>query len=575
MPGNKAPLIYAFLILVSLVAFWPVTHADFISIDDNEYITENRHVQNGLTLEGVRWAFATGHAANWHPVTWLSHMLDVQFFGLNPHRHHVINLLFHVANSALLFLALHRMTKALWQSAFVAALFALHPLHVESVAWVAERKDVLSTLFWMLTLCAYYRYAEHRSVRRYLPVLIFLALGLMAKPMLVTLPFVLLLLDYWPLKRLAQSEGMVPDDQRWHLRELLAEKIPLFVLAAISCVVTYLVQQHGGAVGSIERLPLEARIANGFVSYIAYIVKTIWPAKLAFFYPYERLLPAWQVLAAAVLFTALTFAVVAMAKRYKYLPVGWLWYAGTLVPVIGLVQVGYQGRADRYTYIPLIGLFIMVAWLIPEVLSKWRHSRKLLIPLSALILLCCFIVTRTQTMYWQNSFVLFDHALEVTRNNDVAYVARGNAYEALGNYAQAINDYGKALKISPGIASAYNNRGVAYAALGDQEQAIKDYDRATEIDPRYGSAFANRGMAYAVMGYHEKAIEDYNRAIEINPRLAAAYLGRAASYHRLNDEKRAYEDLKNAAALGDKTAQLYLQRTRDPAHDIGSSGGEH
>ena len=493
MPENKKVLIICVLLaLACLLTFWRVNLSDFVSYDDTAYVTENSHIQSGLTLKGIEWAFTTGHASNWHPLTWLSHMLDVQLFGLNPGWHHFINLLFHIANTVLLFLVLHRATKALWQSAFVAALFALHPLHVESVAWVAERKDVLSTFFWMLTMWVYLSYTARPGVVRYLSLLLCFALGLMAKPMLVTLPFVLLLLDYWPLQRLELGkqprETLNPPPQaaqkrkekgrrrpaeaparpavsRWALiRPLLVEKVPLCILVVLSCSVTYMVQKKGGAVGSIENFPLGVRVENAFVSYITYIAKMIWPSNLAVFYPYGSLLP-WQVVWAVSCFIAMTVMAARAAKRFPYLTVGWLWYAGTLIPVIGFVQVGRQALADRYTYVPLIGLFVMAAWGIPELARWWRHRKKVLIVFSALTISCCFIIAWNQVGYWRNSLTLYDHALSVTDDNDVIYYNRGNAYMALGDRERAIRDYDKAIGIDPKLPEPYCNRGNAYMAL--------------------------------------------------------------------------------------------------------------
>ncbi len=403
--------IYLSLTVITLIAFWQVSRCDFINFDDPVYVTENVHVQNGITAGALSWAFTTGHAANWHPLTWISHMLDVRLFGLNPHGHHLISLLLHIANTLLLFFVLHRMTKATWKSAFVAALFAVHPLHVESVAWVAERKDVLSTFFWMLTMCAYVYYAEQPRVKSYLAVFAFFALGLMAKPMLVTLPFVLLLLDYWPLQRLraagsreqeASSENQNPSLERKPLsanktkgksgkkrtgpgvaepsvarttsssspiglssagpeaisppssvlRFLLLEKTPLFALAVVSSTAAFIAQKKGGSVASLEAIPAGTRIANALVSYIVYIRKMVWPADLAMYYPYPGPLSIWHALGASLLLAALTFAVIRRAKSFPYLAVGWLWFAGTLVPVIGIVQIGNQAMADRYTYSP-------------------------------------------------------------------------------------------------------------------------------------------------------------------------------------------------------------------------------
>jgi hypothetical protein len=352
-------------------AYAPLWDAGFAGLDDHLYVSGNPHVQQGLTREGVAWALGSTKASNWHPLTWLSLMLDCQLFGAGAGSHHLVNVGFHVANSVLLFLVLRRMTGRRWPSALVVALFALHPLHVESVAWVAERKDVLSTLFWILTMGAYVRYARRPGVLRYLPVFAFLLLGLMAKPMLVTLPFVLLLLDYWPLGRLARAEagatglapsGEVAGGRRAKVWRLVLEKVPLLVLAAASCVVTFAVQRHGEAVMPLERLALPARMANAAVSCVAYLGKMVWPQGLTVLYPYPADRPAWEVAAAAAFLLAVTAAAAALVRRRPYLAVGWFWYLGTLVPVIGLVQVGEQPMADRYTYVPLIGTFIMVAW---------------------------------------------------------------------------------------------------------------------------------------------------------------------------------------------------------------------
>ncbi len=529
MSKNKQILmICIFLTIATLMVFWWINKCDFFIFDDLNYVTQNYHIQKGITLDGIRWAFTTGHAANWHPLTWISHMLDVQFFGLKPHWHHLTNLLFHVANTLLLFFVLRRMTKALWESAFVAALFALHPLHVESVAWVAERKDVLSAFFWILTMGAYYSYVEDQRPGKYLIVVLFFALGLMSKPMVVTLPFVLLLLDYWPLKRFQQipsdqkistaatgdtqkgkskkqkrrdareavkAEMPVGSRQRWALIfSLLYEKIPLFALTALSCIVTYLVQEEGGAV---RAWPLSVRISNAFVSYIAYIGKMLWPTDLAFLYPLPPSLPAWQVIGAVLLMIAVTVVVIWKAGKIPYAAVGWLWYAGTLVPVIGLVQVGFQSRADRYTYIPLIGLFIIAAWGISEFSKKWRYRKEVLFASSLVVLACFSMVTWTQVRYWQNSITIFDRALNVTDNNYISYDGRGHAYGNLGNYQQAIKDYDKVLEINPEYAGTYISRGKAYANLGNNTQADEDMKKAARLGNEYAQdLLKGKGIAW-------------------------------------------------------------------------------
>ncbi len=622
---KQIPLIYLFLTAAAMTAFWHLSQCDFINYDDRLYVTGNTHVKSGITIGSIQWAFTTGHSANWHPVTWMSHMLDVQLFGLKPRWHHLTNLLFHIANTLLLFFVFNRMTKETWKSAFVAALFALHPLHVESVAWVSERKDVLSTFFWMLTMAAYISYVEHRtedgrreailspsfvlrppaSVLRYSAVLIFFALGLMAKPMLVTLPFVLLLLDYWPLRRVqvagsreqgARSEKQNPKlGQGPHsankrklpkkptdqvstqssvrtcpglggsppssaLRPLLREKIPLFTLAALSCIVTFIVQQKGGAVKSIQGFPLGVRIANAIVSYIIYMGKTVWPTNLAVYYPHPGLWPLWQVLGAVLLLGAVTLTVIWTANRFPYLTVGWLWFTGTLVPVIGIVQVGTQGMADRYTYAPLIGLFIMAAWGIPELLKKWRYRKETLFALSSLLLLSLFIVTRTQVGYWRNNITLYDHSLKVASPSDVIYCNRGVAYYDLGNHRQAISDYERAIEIYPQSTDSYYNRGMAYAKLGNHRQAISDYNRAIEIYPEYAAAYGNRGTSYFKLGEYRQAVSDFDRATEINHELAWAYNGRGMAYGKLGDQRQALSDFDRAIEINPEYAEPYNNR---------------
>jgi protein O-mannosyl-transferase len=562
LPKNKTWLILLFLTAATLLAFWQVNDSDFIfQYDDGEYVTKNRHVQQGISIEGIQWAFTTGHANFWHPLTWISHMLDVQLFGLNPQGHHLTNLLFHIANTLLLFLVLNRMTKALWQSAFVAALFAIHPLHVESVAWVAERKDVLSTLFWLLTMGAYLYYVERPGLKRYLAVIVFFALGLMAKPMLVTLPFVLLLLDFWPLKRVGLKQSMpeilpavhepLADKERgksgrkhavrtvsgaeqrtgWKYHwsvicPLLREKIPLFVLALISSIVAYITQQQGGSVGSLESFPMSVRVSNAFISYIFYIDKMIWPTDLAALYPYPYpwTWPLWAVMGAALPVIAATFTVILKAKRFPWLTVGWLWYVSTLVPVIGLVQVGSHTRADRYTYVPLIGLFIVLAWGIPEIMKGWHYRKEALAAASALTLISLMAVTWMQVGYWRNSLSLFDHTLSVTEDNWIMLNNRGLVYGTAGNYERAIEDYDKAIKINPVYAKSYYNRALSYGNLGDHKRALADFDRSIKNDPKFVAAYYNRGMAYGQLGRYEQGYEDLKAAARMGSEDAKNFL---------------------------------------------------
>jgi tetratricopeptide (TPR) repeat protein len=595
------------LTLAILASFWQVIQCDFTNYDDPYYVTKNVHVQNGITFEGVGWAFTTIYFANWHPLTWLSHMLDVQLFGLNPKGHHVTNLLFHIANTLLLFFVLHRMTRSPWQSAFVSALFALHPLHVESVAWVAERKDVLSTFFWMLTMAAYAFYVERPGLRRYLLMVFPFGLGLMAKSMLVTLPFVLLLLDYWPLQRFRQNkaeqglqakvQNAGPFDKRkgksikqaeiktevnskqpaissnqWSLmRPLLLEKIPLFALAMLSSIMTYIAQQKGGTVASIETYSLSVRITNAFVSYVTFIAQMIWPNNLAVFYPHPGMRPVWQLWASLALFSAVTLMVIRAAKRHQYLAVGWLWYAGTLVPVIGFVQVGLQARGDRYTYIPLIGLFIMAAWGVPQLLQKWRYRKEVIFISSALTLSCFSIITWTQVGYWHDTITLFDHTLKVTDRNLAAHNNRGNAYYSLGNYNKAIEDFDQAIEVDPKYAEAYINRGLAYSDLGNKARAIEDYNKAIEVDPRHAETYNNRANAYYGLGNQRQAIEDYGKAIEVNPQYGEAYYNRGNVYYSLGNQKQAIEDYRKAIEVYPDYAAAYANRGNAYA-ELGDNG---
>jgi Flp pilus assembly protein TadD len=488
------------------------------------------------------------------------------------------------------------MTQALWQSAFIAALFALHPLHVESVAWVAERKDVLSTFFWLLTMGAYLFYVECPGLQRYLTVIVFFALGLMAKPMLVTLPFVLLLLDYWPLERFAEKksaldirlEVKVPafagkrigeaerkrpvkgpvnaaktertgEGRTWSLiRFLLWEKIPFFALAVFSTVVAFIAQC--GAVQSLDVFPLGVRFANTLVSYVIYVGKMIWPSNLAVLYPHPGSWPLWQVGGAGLLLIAMTILVIRGAKRFPYLPVGWLWYVGTLVPVIGLVQVGVHARADRYTYIPLIGLFLIVAFGIPELLRGWRYRKAAFLLMSSLSLSCLSVATWTQVGYWRNSITLLDQALKATDRNVIAYNNRGVAYGNLGSYRQAIEDYNKAIQLNPKYFEAYNNRGLAYGYLGNYGQAIEDYSKAIELNPKYFEAYYNRAAAYQRLGNYGQAIEDSNKAIEINPKSSEAYNNRAIAHGNLGDYRQAIEDANRAIQLNPKLSEAYHNR---------------
>jgi tetratricopeptide (TPR) repeat protein len=560
---------YVVLILSVLLVFRQVRNFDFTNYDDNDYVFENPHVLSGLSYDGIIWAFTTGHAANWHPLTWLSHMLDHQLFGPGPGWMHLVNVLLHIANTLLLFAILKKMTGALWPSAFVAAAFALHPMHVESVAWVAERKDVLSTFFLLLTLAAYAGYVKRPSVFRYLIAWVLFAFGLMAKPMLVTLPLLLLLLDYWPLGRfdLHQTAGVSSSqkrqlppahEQRRILYRAMIEKIPFFVLAAASSIITLLVQHARGAVAGINLLPLHSRVANAFLSYARYIGKMFWPKNLAVFYPFDvRAIVAWQVVLCALLLVGVSFLVIRFWRTRKYLPVGWFWFVVTLVPVIGFVQVGSQAFADRYTYVPYIGLFIMVAWGLPELLSKLPY-RKFVLGISAAVALAAMgICAHGQVSYWTNGFVLFSHAIEVTQNNDVAYNNRSGTYIKLGRWQEAMEDIKQAIKIKPDFPESHNNLGVTYDGLGRSADAIDAYKQAIKLRPNYADAYYNLGIAYIKLGRWQEAIDAHKQAIKFEPDSAKAYNNLGIAYNNLGRWQEAIDAHKQAIKIEPGDADAY------------------
>ena len=560
----KVLLIYVVLALATFIAYEQVRNHDFISYDDDKYVCENQHVIDGLTSDSIRWAFTTNRASNWHPLTWLSHMLDCQLFGLNAGWHHLTNVLFHIVNTLLLFAVLKRMTGAFWCSVFVASAFALHPLHVESVAWIAERKDVLSGFFWMLTIWAYVRYTERPGINRYLLTLLTFALGLMAKPMLVTLPFVLLLLDYWPLGRLqwaskdtgrnlppAESAGL--NRRVSSTFHLVVEKIPLFVLSAASSVVTCIAQQSGGSMMLIERLPLKFRIINAMTSYLGYIVKMFYPTRLAVFYPYPE---TFHMSAVALLLIGILVLLNRWAHRRPWLIVGLLWYFGTLVPVIGLVQVGSQAMADRYTYLPSIGIFIIVAWGVAELSAKWRYRKIILGVLAGLILAVLVICTRAQVKYWKNDFTLFKHTLSVTRKNYVMHFnygvvlrEKGRLDEAViqfrralqikpnhseirydigytlalqGKLKEAVSEYRKFLQIIPDDLDVHNNLGSVFLRQGKIDEAIACFKEALRLEPACPEALNNLGMALGEQGKLDEAIKYFTEALRVKPDFAEA-----------------------------------------------------
>src|SRR5881227_1037714 len=508
------------LAVLTWVVFGQLLQYDFINYDDPRYVYENTNITKGLTIGGIAWAFTHIHSMNWHPLTTISHMLDCQLYGLKPGAHHFTNVLLHSIVAILLFLVLQRMTSgpsgtgSIWRSAFVAAVFAIHPLRVESVAWIAERKDVLSGVFFMLTLLTYFRYVRVRSIGHYLTVLFMFALGLMCKPMLVTLPFVLLVLDYWPLGRIRGQKSDVSGHE--NLVMLVVEKIPLVGLSAISSVVTFLAQR--GAVGWTEQLPVLARINNAVVTYAAYMWQMLWPVKLAVFYPHpESRLPLWEIILCLLLLIGITAAAVVLRKSRPYFITGWLWYLGMLVPVIGLVQVGWQGRADRYTYLPQIGLYIAITWGIADVTAAWRWQREILTAGTAIVVGLLSWRASVQASYWRDSETLFTHALAVTSNNDVAENNLGIVFLQKGNLDEAISLLQAAVDLRPENSPAHENLAKALLQKGQVTDALVHYRRLLELQPDNIEVHNIVGTVLIQQGQAREAVEEWQKVLAIQP----------------------------------------------------------
>jgi tetratricopeptide (TPR) repeat protein len=567
---SRPRLIGLLLALITLLVYLPVYHYNFVNYDDGDYVTGNRVVQNGLTWAGVKWAFTTWHAGNWHPLTWLSHMLDCELFGLNAGAQHYINVLFHTANAVLLLL-LFRLTGALWPSAFVAALFAWHPLHVESVAWISERKDVLSTFFALLTLLAYTRYAQRRSrvesresmakssvpaldprpsTFDYALALFFFALGLMAKPMLVTLPFVMLLLDYWPLRRIPNFELRISNAFR-----LTFEKWPFFVLAAVSCVVTVFTQYNGGAVVPLELVPLRYRLANAVTSYLDYFLKMLWPVNLAVLYPTAPLFRT-QFFAATVFLIVVSYCIWKTRRTRPYLLVGWLWFLGTLVPVIGLVQVGSAALADRYTYIPSIGVFLAVAFGVRDLAGRFQIPKIVIIVTAAAILAACLMLTENQLRYWRNSESLFTRTLAVTKDNDVAHLNLGVALARQGRLAEALANYQEAIRINPSLVLAHNNLGNLLNNTGKLEEALVEYRKAVQLDPSLPVVHNGIGIVLVELGRFDETMNEFTNAARLDPTYPWPYFQMGKALLKQGRDGEALDKFREALRLVPNNSQI-------------------
>ncbi len=564
--------------LLTLISYWPITTHGFVGLDDPKYILENAHIRPGLTWSGVFWAFTSGYASNWHPATWISHMIDCQFYGMNSGGHHFTNLLLHVANTILLFLLLTRLTGTFWRSVLVAALFAWHPTHVESVAWAAERKDVLSTFFFLLTLWAYARYAMAKSsvecrvsnsgvpstfdprplTLYYLLALLFFALGLMSKPMLVTVPFLLLLLDFWPLRRLSSPSLHHSATPSLHYSTtptlaLITEKLPFFALSLGASLVTYFVQAAGGAVSSLTSIPLGARLANALVAYGRYLANTLWPVDLAVFYPLPDHWPTTTVVASGLLLVGLSWLVVHWRGRYPYLAVGWFWFIGTLIPTIGLVQVGSQSMADRYLYIPSIGLFIIAAWGGYDLLGRQRRGGEILTtdftdatdsvsiirgirevlgkkvggvahPRSGFllggvgaILIACLAATAVQVGYWRDEETLFAHAMQVTSDNYLAYDHLAKVCENDGRKDEALGLYKELLRLKPRYPEGQYNLGTLLMGMGRLDEAAQHLEAALAVRPQWAQAHSNLGIILFRQNRLDAAVEHLENSVRLDP----------------------------------------------------------
>ena len=562
-------LICLFLIIAILVVYWQVRNHTFINLDDGSYILNNPHIRDGLNFEGIAWAFSFPGFDYWHPLTWLSHMLDCHLYGLSPGMHHQISLILHIVNSMLLFLVFKRMTGKLWRSAFVAVLFALHPLNVESVSWLAERKNVLSTLFWLLTMLSYIYYSKRPNFYRYLLILFVFVLGLMSKPMLVTLPFVLLMLDYWPLCRfkLVQSgdgnqetrKSIKASFQQPLVLRLVLEKLPLLSLSAVCIYLSSLSIQHLDIVISTVTVPMKHRIANALVSYVGYIKKMVWPHNLAVFYPYPQTFPLWQTVGAGLLLLCISFLVLRAVRSKPYLTVGWLWYIGTLVPAIGLVQAGlWPAMADRFAYVPLIGLFIVIAWGVPDLVVRWHYRKIKLATIAVALLAILMATTYLQVGYWRNSITLFKHTLDVTYNNHIAHHKLGEALAVQGKTAAAARHYTEALRIKPDFFATHLNLGIILRDEGKLNEAIGHISKAISQKPDYAEAHNELGIALSEQGSYDSAIKHYLKALRIKTDYTRAHNNIGIALSQQGNDKKAISHFYEAIRIDSSYSNAYF-----------------
>ena len=561
--GFRRPLLIGFgLALLVVAVYWGSGTHKFIDFDDGEYVYENAHVKAGLTVAGVKWAFSSSYAANWHPLTWLSHMTDIQLFGMNPGPHHLVNVALHGINTLLVFWLFRKLTGATWRSAFAAALFGVHPLHVESVAWVAERKDVLSTLFMLLTLMAYTAFVRRGGAVRYAGALVLFALGLMAKSMLVTLPFVLLLLDFWPLGRFRRESA----DGRAPIGKLVVEKFPFLLLSMLASAATYLAQSRSGATAAVESFPLDQRIANAFVACVVYLKKTVWPSGLAVFYPHPATLgervPAVSWMSAAAILVLISVLAVRERPRRPYLLFGWLWFLGTLAPVIGIIQVGSQAMADRYTYVPLIGIFAAISWLGGELIERLRIPRAARAALCAVCLIPLSVAAHAQSDHWVDGTHLYRHAIAVTQRNWLAWNNLGMQFLSASDDTRAAAAFHEAVGIKPDYAIGWYNLGVASGRDRRHAAAAGCYRKALELDPRNADGWVNLSIEDQALGDYPAAVRASEEALRIRPEDPLALGALVTAYWNAGDGARARAAFERLRSADPAAAEVLAQKLR-------------
>ncbi len=557
-PDRQKLIAYLVLTVLTFAVYWQVNQFDFVNFDDYHYIKHNIHVQSDITINSIYWAFSTKYFGLWNPLVWLSFMFDYKIFGLNAAGYHINNLILHILSTLLLFLLFNRMTKSIWKSAFVATLFALHPLHVESVAWISERKDVLSTFFWILTLCLYAYYTENPCTKRYLFVLFAFIAALLSKPMVVTLPVMMILLDYWPLKRFETHKNNL---MLWQLKE----KIPFFILSII-LIITTLYSPNNVDIPdnpNIKQFSLLFRMTNAPVAFVTYLEKTFWPHNMTIFYPVSEQIPLWYFGGASLLILMISIVTIIMIKHRPYLFVGWFWFVISIAPVIGIIQISLSAPysiADRYHYLPSIGIAVMIAWGIPSLIKSKIIRNIFLLPAGITFIMVMAFLTWYQCGYWKNSIELWNHALKVTSNNTIAHNNRGAVYDEMGQYDLAIIDYDEIIKLQPSHYLAYYDRANMYSKLNHYKNAIRDYHEAIRLKPDFADAYYNRGTVYNHSGHYQLAIEDFNKAIDLKNNDASYFNNRGTVYFKLGQYQTSIMDFNKAISLKPDYADAFNNR---------------